>query len=120
MIRPVLAVLLNPRPSDSLPAQIAAPDGTANLPVPASGERNLLQNPEIIAAVEAGEISTEQLQQMQAASSGGTPTTEALIDIAQIEGRVKASSARKVGELVEKHPDEALSIIRSWMYQKVE
>jgi len=40
-----------------------------------------------------------------------------LIDIERVEGRVKASSVKKVGEIVEKHPDEALSIIRSWMYQ---
>ncbi len=40
-----------------------------------------------------------------------------LIDIDRVEGRVKASSVKKVGEIVEKHPEEALSIIRSWMYQ---
>ena len=43
---------------------------------------------------------------------------EELIDIDRVEGRVKASSVKKVGEIVEKHPDEALSIIRSWMYQE--
>jgi flagellar M-ring protein FliF len=31
---------------------------------------------------------------------------------------VKASSVRKVGEIVDKHPGEALSIIRAWMYQE--
>lgn len=41
-----------------------------------------------------------------------------LIDIDKVEGRVKASSIRKIGEIVEKHPDEALSIIRTWMYQE--
>ena len=39
-----------------------------------------------------------------------------LIDIDKVEGRVKASSIRKIGEIVEKHPEEALSIIRNWMY----
>ncbi len=39
-----------------------------------------------------------------------------LIDIDQVEGRVKASSVKKIGEIVAKHPDEALSVIRSWMY----
>ena len=43
---------------------------------------------------------------------------EELIDIDRVEGRVKASSMKKVGEIVEKHPEEALSIIRSWMYQE--
>lgn len=43
---------------------------------------------------------------------------EELIDIDRVEGRVKASSVKKVGEIVDKHPEEALSIIRSWMYQE--
>ncbi|OHC74783.1 MAG: flagellar M-ring protein FliF [Rhodospirillales bacterium RIFCSPLOWO2_12_FULL_58_28] len=43
---------------------------------------------------------------------------EELIDIDRVEGRVKASSVKKVGEIIGKHPDEALSIIRSWMYQE--
>ena len=40
-----------------------------------------------------------------------------MIDMGQVEGRVAASSLRKVGEIVEKHPAEALAIVRSWMYQ---
>jgi len=43
---------------------------------------------------------------------------EELIDIDRVEGRVKASSVKKVGEIVDKHPEEALSIIRSWMHQE--
>jgi flagellar M-ring protein FliF len=39
------------------------------------------------------------------------------IDINQVDGRVAASSLRKVSEIVEKHPEEALAIVRSWMYQ---
>jgi flagellar M-ring protein FliF len=43
---------------------------------------------------------------------------ERMIDISRVEGRVKASSLRKVGEIVDKHPEEAISIIRNWMYQE--
>ena len=43
---------------------------------------------------------------------------EELIDIDRVEGRVRASAVKKVGEIVEKHPEEALSIVRSWMYQE--
>lgn len=43
---------------------------------------------------------------------------EELIDIDRVEGRVKASSVKKVGEIVDKHPEEALSILRNWMYQE--
>jgi len=30
----------------------------------------------------------------------------------------KLTDARKIGEIVDKHPTEALSIIRAWMYQE--
>ena len=39
------------------------------------------------------------------------------IDMGQVEGRVASSQIRKVTEIVEKHPEEALAIVRSWMYQ---
>lgn len=44
--------------------------------------------------------------------------SEELIDIDKVEGRVKASSLRKIGEIVDKHPEEALSIVRNWLYQE--
>ena len=45
------------------------------------------------------------------------PMLEQMIDIGQVEGRVAASSIKKIGEIVEKHPEEAVAIVRSWMYQ---
>lgn len=63
--------------------------------------------------------------EMAAAGGGGEMVPheggdefEAMIDIAHIEGRVKASSLKKIGEIVEKHPEEAVSILRNWMYQE--
>jgi flagellar M-ring protein FliF len=41
-----------------------------------------------------------------------------LIDMANIEGQMRASSMRKLTELVEKHPDESLAIMRGWMSQE--
>ncbi len=43
---------------------------------------------------------------------------EQMIDIGRVEGRVKASSLRKIGEIVEKHPEESVAILRNWMYQE--
>jgi flagellar M-ring protein FliF len=40
---------------------------------------------------------------------------DAAIDIAQIQGRVRASSVKKVAEVVDKHPDESIQIIRGWL-----
>jgi len=39
------------------------------------------------------------------------------LDIARIEGQVKASSIKKVADFVEKHPEESTSILRSWMQE---
>jgi flagellar M-ring protein FliF len=43
---------------------------------------------------------------------------DAMIDINRVEGRVRASSLKKIGEIVDKHPEEAVAIVRNWMYQE--
>jgi flagellar M-ring protein FliF len=49
------------------------------------------------------------------AGPGGSPEDERMIDVNQIEGQMRASTLRKVSELVAKHPEESLSILRGWM-----
>lgn len=39
------------------------------------------------------------------------------LDIARIEGQVKVSSVKKIADFVDKHPDESVSIIRSWLHE---
>jgi len=39
------------------------------------------------------------------------------IDIARIEGQVRASSVKRVSDFVDKHPDESVSILRSWLHE---
>ena len=41
-----------------------------------------------------------------------------LIDMKQVEGKVKASSVRKVEDIVSTYPAETVSVIRSWMSQE--
>lgn len=41
---------------------------------------------------------------------------EELISIDRVEGRVKSATYRKINELVDQHPDEALVIFRQWMF----
>ncbi|NCO02776.1 MAG: flagellar M-ring protein FliF [Alphaproteobacteria bacterium] len=40
-----------------------------------------------------------------------------MINMKSVEGKVKASSVKKVEDIVENYPDEAVSVIRSWMTQ---
>ena len=62
----------------------------------------------------------EEMQQLTGPSSGNALTEsdqlDDLIDIAKVEGKVKASSVKKIGEIIEQHPEEAVGIIRNWLY----
>ncbi|HLJ20968.1 MAG TPA: flagellar basal-body MS-ring/collar protein FliF [Stellaceae bacterium] len=73
--------------------QLPAPQGMQNAMVPMQAQAAPMQVP----------AARAQIEQM--------------IDIGQVEGRVAASSIKKIGEIVEKHPEEAVAIVRSWMYQ---
>lgn len=37
------------------------------------------------------------------------------IDVANVTGQVKASSMRKIAEMIDSHPDESVSILRNWL-----
>jgi len=39
------------------------------------------------------------------------------LDIARIEGQVKASSIKKVADFVDTHPEESTAILRSWVHE---
>ncbi len=43
---------------------------------------------------------------------------ESMMNLANIDGQIRASSIRKLSELVEKHPEESLTIVRGWMTQE--
>jgi flagellar M-ring protein FliF len=53
-----------------------------------------------------------------ALEDAGDDDLEQMIDINRVEGRVRASSIRKIGEIVERHPEEAVAILRNWIYQE--
>jgi flagellar M-ring protein FliF len=40
---------------------------------------------------------------------------ESLITLANVQGQMRASSIRSLTELVEQHPDEAVSVLRRWL-----
>jgi len=114
----VLIILLVVRP---LIAKIfeTSPGQMGQREIGADGQPALLTDQSAMAGALAGPGGTA------IAGRGGDmlmPNTENenlehMLDIAQVEGRVQASSIRKIGDIIDKHPDEAVSIIRSWMYQ---
>jgi len=96
VVRPLLARALAPRPP-----------GASDVPqlTDASGQGGLALAPPV-----GSELT---------ALSSDVPRNniEAMIDIARVEGQVKASSLKKIGEIVDKHPEEAVAIVRNWLYQ---
>lgn len=64
------------------------------------------------ATMAGGQITFEpgQAGAMQAAE-------DPRIDIARIEGQVKASAVKQVSDFVERHPEESVSILRSWLHE---
>ncbi len=99
VLRPLVS-----RAVESMAAQAVTPDGR-RLMGPGGGPP--LLGPGGIPPVPAPGMLPEEME-----------TVDELIDIDKVEGRVKASSIRKIGEIVDKHPEEALSIIRAWMYSE--
>lgn len=68
-------------------------------------------------AIAGGEAGTPALP---AGSPGnlmlnGPAGEDSLIEVAQIEGQMRASSLRKLSDMVEKHPSASLTILRGWM-----
>jgi flagellar M-ring protein FliF len=93
--RPLIARMFAPNNNYSGPLQIAGSAPAAGA-LPAPGGAQQSGAPAQLAA--------------PAASS---------IDISRIEGQVRESSIKKIGEVVDAHPEEALAIIRTWLHQPV-
>lgn len=55
-------------------------------------------------------------QQLEEAEHAMEESQDSMIDINRVDGRVKASSLKKMGEIIDKHPEEAVAIIRQWIY----
>ncbi len=54
------------------------------------------------------------------AGAGGTPgeVDETMVNLSNVEGQLRMSSIRRVAELIDKHPEESLSLVRAWMHQE--
>jgi flagellar M-ring protein FliF len=70
------------------------------------------------AAIEQGDARAAITAGAGAAEIQALPSATAkMIDVAQVQGQVHAQSVQKVGELADKNPTEAISIIRSWLHE---
>jgi flagellar M-ring protein FliF len=63
------------------------------------------------------QVTVDPATGQQMLPAPGNADLEQKIDIARIEGQVKASSVKRVSDFVDKHPEESVSIIRSWLHE---
>ena len=92
VLRPLVRQILNnDQPATGAPQQIEAPGETADLLDHGTDTPQL--------AAPAPSISPDA------------------IELAQAAGEVQASSLQKVGDLIEQHPIEAVSILRNWIHE---
>ncbi len=49
----------------------------------------------------------------------GLLTDESMVSLGNVDGAIRASSIRRIAELVDKHPDESVAILRGWIAQEV-
>jgi len=103
--RPLIARMFAPNPpSQNQPTQLTGASPVAGmLPAPAQGQAS--------GAAPADASAPAPLLRVLPAQPG--------LDLSQIEGQVRDSSVKKIGEVVNAHPDEALAIIRTWLHQPV-
>jgi flagellar M-ring protein FliF len=97
VLRPLIARMFGPL---SFPVATTGPVIAGQLPAPSA----------------AGEAPQIDANGQPLAIAG---PVEAKIDISRIDGQVRESAIRKVGEVVQQHPEEALAILRTWLHQPV-
>jgi len=79
--------------------------------LPAGPETPALAGPEDEVAALKAEIENEMKELEQKRSQ----QLAEMIDIEKIEGQVEASAVRRITEIFDKHPEEAVSVIRGWL-----
>jgi flagellar M-ring protein FliF len=73
---------------------------------------------DVAAAIGGGDVRAAIAAGLSPAEIKAVPSATAkMIDVAQVQGQVHAQSVQKVGELADKNPTEAVSIIRSWLHE---
>lgn len=83
------------------------------------GPQNAVAATALLTQPVAGQLPAPEGQAATAGSAQAAlpPPKDSMIDIQRIEGQVRDSSIKKVGEVVGTHPDEALAIIRTWLHE---
>ncbi|WP_022727353.1 flagellar basal-body MS-ring/collar protein FliF [Fodinicurvata sediminis] len=111
IVRPLVMRLLTPEGGSS---------GMQGTPALAGGQQHAaltgpnLQDPNLLASPQGENYGNLPVPGQQSSEE----EDEMMLNMSQVEGQIKASTIRKVSDLVDKHPQETLGIIRNWVYQE--
>lgn len=103
VVRPLIRNMFAPMPRSAPAHALAASQIAGQLPAPYRQE----------AGDDEAQIGADD------APAALPRPTASMIDIQRIDGQVRESSIKKVGEVVDAHPEEALAILRTWLHQPV-
>jgi flagellar M-ring protein FliF len=115
VVRPLLGRLLEVDEEggvEGVPGMLPGGGGQAALAGPdGSGVPRLAGDSSAVVATRVGESG--------ATDKNIAHEIDQMIDLNQVSGRVRASSVKKIAEIIEKHPEEAVAIIRGWLHAEV-
>ncbi len=104
VLRPTVKALLEP-PKPAEEPGLIVDETTGKLPA-------------LAAADDVAAMKAEIEREMQELQSKRAESLAEMIDIEKIEGQVQASAVKRITEIVDKHPEEAAQVIRSWLTQR--
>ena len=84
--------------------------GVAKLEAPVD-ENGMPIDPNAISDGGEGDVEGGSKMQVQ------RQAPKSIINMDNVEGNLNDSSVRQIGEIIDKHPEEAVAVIRNWMYQ---
>jgi flagellar M-ring protein FliF len=119
VLRPLISGLFSKPEPEGLPDDILALKGAKRAKAIADFQATQAASPAAppLTMAEPGQTTLPDSR----AVGFDVPTPERLdagIDVARISGQVKASSIKKISEVVSSHPDESIAIIRSWLAEE--
>lgn len=87
------------------------------LPPPPAAEAPALaiEGPDVLALAERAADGDEEAQAQLEALHSDQPPLDQEIALAQVDGRIKLSALKRIGEAISASPPEAASVIRQWM-----
>lgn len=113
-LRPLIKFLTSP-PTTYVP-QTGALEGGNQAQLP-PGEQQALAAPDGDPANPGIALVDDQGRQLSSREVAQQPgAIDSAIDVAAVEGKIQATALKKVGELVERHPEESAAVVRGWLY----